>query len=474
MSLRAQSGFDHISGRSRRGGLLCALLVAGLALPAMAQQYQAIILNPTGATEAFAYGAGNGQQVGTARSPATGDNTHAALWTGTAGSYIDLNPTIEINGFPFSGTFAYGAGGGQQVGNAILGPRTVAVLWTGTANSVVVLARPDMAYSTVSDTDGTTQVGQAQANDPVLGLSNYAFAWTGTPESATFMHPDSPIGFYESTAFKVRGTRAIGTATDLNEQYAAILWTSFSPSGAIVLRSAEFAETVGSDVLGTTAVGYGHADGGYNHALIWTNDGANVTDIHPPAYQGSFLYAMDATRQVGIGVTMPDGDGNTFEHAMVWSGTAASAIDLHTALLAVVPGVTDSTARGIDADGSIVGTANTSGSGYLAVRWVPVNASSGVCCIGTTCSVVASSSACETQAGTAGLAFAFTSGGACGSSQTSPCCVADYNKAEGVGVADIFAFLSAWFGQSTYASFAGTTPQVADIFQFLSAWFAGC
>jgi len=42
-------------------------------------------------------------------------------------------------------------------------------------------------------------------------------------------------------------------------------------------------------------------------------------------------------------------------------------------------------------------------------------------------------------------------------------------------VPDIFAFLSAWFGQQPAADFdANGTIGVPDIFAFLSAWFAGC
>lgn len=54
-------------------------------------------------------------------------------------------------------------------------------------------------------------------------------------------------------------------------------------------------------------------------------------------------------------------------------------------------------------------------------------------------------------------------------------CPADFNGVDGVTVADIFAFLAAWFAGSSTADFDqmnGVT--VADIFAFLTAWFAGC
>ena len=54
-------------------------------------------------------------------------------------------------------------------------------------------------------------------------------------------------------------------------------------------------------------------------------------------------------------------------------------------------------------------------------------------------------------------------------------CVADFNQDGTRDVADIFAFLSAWFASAPSADFDNSgTRDVADIFAFLSAWFAGC
>ena len=55
------------------------------------------------------------------------------------------------------------------------------------------------------------------------------------------------------------------------------------------------------------------------------------------------------------------------------------------------------------------------------------------------------------------------------------CCHADFDADGMLGIPDIFAFLSAWFGQQPAADFdADGTVAVPDIFSFLSAWFAGC
>jgi hypothetical protein len=58
---------------------------------------------------------------------------------------------------------------------------------------------------------------------------------------------------------------------------------------------------------------------------------------------------------------------------------------------------------------------------------------------------------------------------------TPQTCPADFNASGTLEVADIFAFLNAWFAGSAAADFDGLNSlQVADIFAFLNAWFAGC
>lgn len=54
-------------------------------------------------------------------------------------------------------------------------------------------------------------------------------------------------------------------------------------------------------------------------------------------------------------------------------------------------------------------------------------------------------------------------------------CPADFDRAGGVTVADIFSFLNAWFAGDVSADFDGIDGvQVADIFGFLNRWFSGC
>ncbi len=108
-------------------------------------------------------------------------------------------------------------------------------------------------------------------------------------------------------------------------------------------------------------------------------------------------------------------------------------------------------------------------------------APSGVCCRGATCSTTVTSSAACTGSLVSGQAAgaSFPTGAACntGGSTSTPCCYADYNKAGGITVGDIFDFLNDWFAGSPYANTGGNGSggalAVQNIFDFLSAWFAG-
>ena len=98
-----------------------------------------------------------------------------------------------------------------------------------------------------------------------------------------------------------------------------------------------------------------------------------------------------------------------------------------------------------------------------------------VCCRGVTCAVIAAVD-CTAPAGIGISNFTGTS--CTGQSAIfAGCCYADFNKSGVKDVADIFAFLSAWFANSPFSDVGGDgtgTRDVSDIFQFLSAWFVGC
>lgn len=98
----------------------------------------------------------------------------------------------------------------------------------------------------------------------------------------------------------------------------------------------------------------------------------------------------------------------------------------------------------------------------------------GACCTGSgglTCSFT-TSTACATLGGSFKGANSVCSNG---TNNPIACCRANFDQQGGVQVADIFAYLSAFFAGSPSAEFDGVQGiGVGDIFAFLSLWFAGC
>jgi hypothetical protein len=90
----------------------------------------------------------------------------------------------------------------------------------------------------------------------------------------------------------------------------------------------------------------------------------------------------------------------------------------------------------------------------------------GACCNGTSCSF-GLPSACTGSFQGANVA--------CGApANPTTCCRANFDAINGLQVADIFAFLNAWFAGDPRADVNGGGLAVADIFAFLNLWFAGC
>jgi hypothetical protein len=89
----------RIAGTAALGTFLTASTLAGAQAAAI---YTAIDLTPSGfgIAGAAANGVADGQQVGVVQLGAT---DHATLWTGTAASAVDLNPS----GFTSSGCWLY-------------------------------------------------------------------------------------------------------------------------------------------------------------------------------------------------------------------------------------------------------------------------------------------------------------------------------------------------------------------------------
>lgn len=155
--------------------------------------------------------------------PNDGWSAHAARWSGSAGSCVDMNPPSETR------SLLYGAGDGQQVG--ITGSATAyrAGVWGGNAAAFRSLHPASAAMSGAYGCDGGFQVGQI-----VMPSSAHAALWAGSPESMIDLHALLPAGYNGSVAYDVDvaadGTvRVVGTAySGVTFRWEAIMWESGS------------------------------------------------------------------------------------------------------------------------------------------------------------------------------------------------------------------------------------------------------
>src|SRR4051812_12467532 len=153
-------------------------------------------------------GSGGGKFVGTL----AGGLSHALLWNSLTVQPIDLHPTNLVG---FEHSFARGTSDTQQVGDVYgFDPNhngySHAVLWTGSAGSAVDLHpanSPGIVSSDALATDGRQQVGWGGPySDSVAG---HAFVWSGTANSAVDLNP---AGFNDSVAGAVRNGKQVGSA----------------------------------------------------------------------------------------------------------------------------------------------------------------------------------------------------------------------------------------------------------------------
>ena len=117
----------------------------------------------------------------------------------------------------------------------------------------------------------------------------------------------------------------------------------------------------------------------------------------------------------------------------------------------------------------VAGYAADQGAFDIFITPPTIQPTTGACCQGSTC-VVLAPAACT------GPGNAYAGGGvACNAlgNNTTPCCKANFNGGI-LSVQDIFDVLTAWFSGSPRADFNGGGLSVQDIFDFLQAWFAGC
>lgn len=327
-------------------------------------QWSVVNLHPSqfGATNSLIRGAGGAQQVGVVTTP---DNViaMATLWTGSAASYVNLNPDGIV------ASVALAAGGGQQGGYIFQGNDFNPAVWSGTAASFVNLlpdvgpgpARSGLVHAVAAGRQGGSVV-QFPNSQSVASL------WSGTAESWVNLNP---AGATSSTVFGMSDHQQVGSVSFASPVRAA-MWTgtaesfvNLHPFQDPTVNWSSLSASDGVQQVGTFSI-LGEPG---PLAGLWTGTAESWVNLHPGVGVRSYATAVSDGYQVGY-IELED---NFTNHAGIWNGTAASWVNLHEFLSAEYD---SSDADGIFVDGNTIfvsGTAfNTLEQRYEAVMWVSV------------------------------------------------------------------------------------------------------
>lgn len=157
----------------------------------------------------------DGHQYGSITTPYPGPSVRAAMWTGSAASYVDLHPA------GFARSWVSGAADGQAVGTAVLGSTNHAMLWAG--GPATIDLNPDGAGSNAVDADGGLQIGD---------VGGRAAIWAGTADSyfdlTSVLPPDFTTAAADAIEVAADGTiRIVGHGyAPAHNRYEALMWES--------------------------------------------------------------------------------------------------------------------------------------------------------------------------------------------------------------------------------------------------------
>lgn len=308
-----------------------ALIVAasGIATSAANAQWSVVYLHPSAALTSRAYAMqGGNYQAGTVYVNSDGA-VHAAAWSGSAASWVDLNPAGALN------SEAFASSGIRQGGSAVVGGVQQASLWNGTAASWTSIHPAGATSSQVLGMDGGRQVGWTRS----AGV-RHAAVWSGTAASRIDLNPS---GATQSIAYGAGFNRQAGAATLGGVLQAGIWtgtaasWTSLHPSGA------NYSEAVGISQNAGGAYQFGYAQfGAEQHAGLWRGSSASWFDLQPDGATNSYINAANGGFLAGA----------VDSRATLWSGSDFfdyTPEDLHAFL---PPEFTSSSATGFSFDGA--------------------------------------------------------------------------------------------------------------------------
>ena len=276
-----------------------------LAFATMAHgQWSVISLDPGVSGNSYASGAAAGQQVGTVE---VGSIVHAAHWSSTAASWIDLNPVGATQ------SQALSMDGGFQWGWTNHGGATHAARWSGNAGSWIDLhpTSPEVTSSSIQYSRSGMQVGTSISAG---NFGSHASMWSGTAASFVDIHPESMA---ESWGIATDGVSQVGIAFDPSDgtgraslwNGSAASWVNLNPLGAV--------ESWGLATDGGLQFGWANF-GGATLPSMWSGTAESWTSLAPAGSIGGNVNGARHGLQVG----------NLDGTAALWRGTAQSYVNL--------------------------------------------------------------------------------------------------------------------------------------------------
>lgn len=307
-------------------GVRSSLTVTAFAVAAPAQaQFAAIRMHApemTGSTINAVSGgmAGGAAQIGIYVPPILWNSLNSSAWVSLAPASVTSSSQVT------------GMAGSQQAGDWF----GHAAIWSGSAASLVDLNPSGAIGSIAYSTTGTVQGGYAVV-DP--SGNPYAAMWTGSAQSWVNLHP---LGATRSIVYAVNGNLQGGEVlqTGANGYYRPVLW---SGSAASIVNLQPVPNSSGSvrGMWGDQQVGWVERAGLSQRAAIWNGTAASFRDLHPPWSGTSYAYATCGSAQVGT-CNVPGLGGL---RACIWFGSSDSFLNLSQFL---PPGYSDSAATCVE------------------------------------------------------------------------------------------------------------------------------
>jgi len=217
-------------------------------------------LNPSGASTSTAFDVAGDTIVGQAKF-----NTlmQAGIWNATTNGWTSLHPTTAP---PSTWSNIAATDGLQQAGEAVVGGHSHAMLWSGSAGSAIDLHSYTATDTSATDVHTGQQVGRATFN-----FVNHACMWSGSAASFVDLQP---AGATRSEANGVHLGVQVGFA-QIAGYYHAGLWHGSAASWQDLhgylppTFTSSIAFGIWHDIYGVTyVVGTGN-ESGHQHAVMW-------------------------------------------------------------------------------------------------------------------------------------------------------------------------------------------------------------